>query len=125
TVTPGFLLAAEAPFTEMLSTGTAPWQAKVVEGYSFLPPFMGGAAALAGGTIAIDGRAYPWGVEHGEGEGWIDVAVSGRARDRVDQWGEYRTPRLEAGTLPAMLDRPWRGGVVRHIDEPSAETDLR
>ena len=117
TVRPGLLVAAESPFTEQVSTGRGAWETKVVDGYTFDPPTNHCAAHFAGGTITLDGRAYPWGVERGEGDGWQAATPGERARDVVDQWGEYRTRRLMPGTLPPMLSQPWTRGRVRLVDD--------
>ncbi len=117
TVRPGFLLAAQKPWDQTLNTGVALWEAKVIDGYVIEPTQTPTAASYAGGTLQIDGRLYPWGVERGEGDGWVGVEDAGRARDVIDQWGEIRAPRLEAAALPAMLDEHWRRGIVRHVDQ--------
>ncbi len=116
TLRPGFVAAADEPWGPLLNTGVAAWEAKPIDGYTHVSPVNTSAGHFAGGTVGIDGRRYPWGVECGEGEGWLAVEKAGRVRDALDQWGEYRAPRLCPATLPAMLDEPWGVGIVRHVD---------
>ena len=118
---PGFLLAAEEPLTGLLSTGSAPWEAKRVDGYQFLPAPFPGAGRFAGGTVVVDGRRFPWGFEQGQGEGWQPVVPREEAQDKLTRWGELLSPRLQPATLPAMLDVPRQLGIVRYVDSPPHE----
>lgn len=122
TIRPGFILAAEAPLTGQLSTGMAPWEAKVMGGCSFSGPPAGNAGHLAGGVIAIDGRAFDWGWEAGEGEGWQPVRPGFPGRDRLNRWGENNSgPRLRPAMLPAMKEITRHLGNVRYIDAPESD----
>jgi len=98
----GFVLAADSPFTEMVSTGLADWKYKEVEGIVFRSSGLIGAGELSGATIRVDGERYPWGVECGSGEGWYPVRTKYAARARVgnDNWGLLDSPLLKPGGLP-------------------------
>jgi alpha-L-rhamnosidase len=116
----GFLLAADAPHTDLLGTGIAPWEAKELDGYEFLLPPFRGAGELAGGTVRVDGARLPWGFKKGSGDGWRPVIDLDTARDQLNSssWGDVDPHRLRPAVLPPMLDVPRSTAVVRHVDEP-------
>ncbi len=112
TVRPGFLLAAESPWTDALSTGVAAWQVKRVEGYGFTPESL---AWGAGCRFELRRTNL-----HDE-QDWLPAtppyashwrAVSG---ERWRDWG-LDDRLLWPAVLPAMLDEPWRRGTVRQVD---------
>jgi hypothetical protein len=110
-VQPGFLLAAEGAWGPLLSTGRAPWQARILDGYDFLPP---APCHWRDHRVRIDGQRYPWGAELGLGEqGWQPAERIGPGVGRVIDWSFYRQHRLQPGTLPAQLARPRLAGQVR------------
>jgi alpha-L-rhamnosidase len=114
-VRPAFLLAAEGDAAKRLETGTAPWEAQRLPGYSFEPPvYVWGLAA----PVTVDAAAFAWGFERGEGEGWRPVLVHERASSALADYGIAPSRYLQAGTLPAMIDRPWTRGRVRHVSAP-------
>lgn len=129
-VCPGFLLAGEGEFGELLSTGVAPWQAKVLDGYEFTSPKY---AFGAGWNLIVDGRAFAWGFETGDGAGWADVEV-GRPGLSGSHSNEIRPGhQLCPSTLPAMMDEPRPMGRVRFAagvadaaveNQPVREADL-
>lgn len=109
-VTPGFLLAAEGEWQDALSTGLGAWDCKLLAGYTFgqferIP--------WKGGNTYLDGRAYPWGVERGEGEGWQLAWPLRRAMAQQRDWELPPQHLLAPATLPPMTDEARRGGVVR------------
>ncbi|RPJ64545.1 MAG: alpha-L-rhamnosidase [Acidobacteria bacterium] len=110
---PGFLLAAEAPLTETLSTGHAGWESKQLGGYSFGAPFyVWGLAA----PMTLDGARFDWGFERGAGEGWNKVAKDEPAASRMLEYGIAPDRYLRSGTLPSMIERPSGSrGVPRFI----------
>lgn len=114
---PAFVLAADGQPPERFNTGRADWQVKVLDGYTHVPAPFAAACGYAGGSVRIDGRAYPWGVEAGQGEGWSKPDVLGPTGDILAGWGTIETPRLQPATLPAMLHDPVANGRVRHIDD--------
>lgn len=120
-VRPGFLLAAEAPWDGLLSTGRAPWQARSLKGYRFIPP---GPSHWRDHRIVLDGREYPWGAERGQGEeGWQPAEVIEQAVGKVIDWSFYRQHRLQPATLPAQMARPRPAGRVRFAG-PAAVWEL-
>lgn len=115
-VTPGFLLAAEGEWTEALSTGSSAWECKLLGGYSF-----GQYTRIGwkGGNTYLDGRAYPWGVERGEGEGWQPAHILRRAMAKQIDWELPPQHLLHPATLPPMTDELRRVGVVRFASNVS------
>ncbi|GIV85491.1 MAG: hypothetical protein KatS3mg052_2498 [Candidatus Roseilinea sp.] len=109
-VTPGFLLAAEDAWQATLSTGLSDWTCKLLDGYAFgqferIP--------WKGGNTYLDGRAYPWGVERGEGEDWLPAQTLRRAMTRRLDWELPPQHILTPAALPPMQDETCRAGVVR------------
>ncbi|MCG6925743.1 MAG: alpha-L-rhamnosidase [Acidobacteria bacterium] len=112
TAGPGFLLAAPEEHEDLLSTGHAPWEAKLLDGYAFEPPvYVWGLST----PMTLDAARFPWGFEQGEGEGWREVEVAERAASRLLDYGIAPPRYLRAGTLPPPVDRPWTKGRVRHV----------
>ena len=58
---PGFLLLAEGPLTEQLSTGAAPWLVSQVDAYERAPDGALGTYYVVGWSFTLDGHRYPWG----------------------------------------------------------------
>jgi len=110
---PGFLLAAEPPFVELLATGAAPWQVKRLDGYSFAPPQPGlHMAWFVGPKQTTDAARFPWGVENGAGEGWGPVVP--RLEDFTAFVGNAGGHPLVPAMLPAQLAAPRSVGTVRY-----------
>ena len=119
-VRPAFLLAAEGAAAKTLDTGVAAWEARTLPGYSVeAPVYVWGLAA----PVRVDGAAFAWGFERGEGEGWRPVLAQERASSALLAYGIAPSRYLQAGTLPPMIDRPWTRARVRHVAEaPSLDT---
>jgi hypothetical protein len=123
TVRPGFLLAAEGPFLNVLSTGLAPWKVKKLEGYGFLP------SATAWGTgakLEVDGSRLTWGAEQGRGNDWLDVEVQkdGEGANAAVR-NEYAPMHLlTPATLPAPRSGKVKTGKVRFVSDWSDKPDL-
>lgn len=119
---PGFLFAAEPPHVEQLNTARAEWELRVVEGVS--PLHFPGIShdGFTGKKLRLDGRAWPWGVERGEGEGWAPPARVGPASSG---YTPERTPSraLLPAALPAMWSRPAPPGRVRFAEVDAAPFD--
>ncbi len=116
----GLLFAPEPPFTDLLATGRAAWEAKLLPGYTFVDP---SPAWGTGANLLIDGRAYPWGVECGEGSGWQPAAPTDERAGAPDGLEMPAAHRLCPATLPPMLERELRAGSVRLVAAvPSLET---
>jgi len=110
----GFLLEAEGPLGNLLSTKSAAWESKPVEGVSFSLPAGGrGMAWFVEPIQTTNGMAYPWGVELGEGEGWHPA--SARREDFGFPFGIQAAHMLQPATLPAQMSAVWRGGRVRYV----------
>jgi alpha-L-rhamnosidase len=121
-VRPAFLLAAEGAAAKRLDTGVAPWEGKPLPGYSVEPPvYVWGLAA----PVTVDADGFAWGFERGEGEGWRPVVPHERAASALLDYGIAPVRYLQAGTLPAMIDRPWARASVRHVAEVSSLDTLR
>jgi hypothetical protein len=113
----GFLFAAEAPWTETFSTGSAPWEGRKLEGYSFTETGM-----YAGGTTSLDGRLFNWDFESDSAGAWLPVRKTHVARSGFHSYGELNeSPFLFPARLPAMMDVPVVNAKVRHIDDVPAE----
>lgn len=113
----GFMLEAEDPFRNMLSTRSAAWETKQVSGVTFkLPKFSSVNPAWFVEPIqTTDGVTYPWGIEIGEGEGWEPTTV--RHEDILATYGLLALHVLHPASLPAQLTVPRVGGQVRHVSD--------
>ncbi len=110
----------EEELLESLATGTAPWECRVLEGYSFSVP---SRAGLSGARVQIDGARCAWGVERGEGEGWVAAEAGPPGVD--GEHSRYGVPGhgLKPAPLPPMLEEPRHAGRAVYVDEPAcAET---
>ena len=112
-VMPGFLLAPqEAELLNVLGTGVAPWEARMLGGYSFTNPQQ---AWGTGDNLCIDGKDFDWGFASGQGAGWKPVRVLHAGLDAASRVDTAPVQMLMPATLPAMLDRPIHPGTVRHV----------
>jgi alpha-L-rhamnosidase len=114
---PGFLLEAEGPFGEMLSTKSAAWETKPVDGVAFsLPKFSSiNPAWFVEPIQTTDGGTYPWGIEKGEGDDWAATTV--RHEDMLAPFGLRAVHVLYPASLPAQLAAVQNGGRVRYVGE--------
>src|ERR1043165_4664951 len=113
----GFLLEAEAPFEEMLSTKSAAWETKPVDGVTCsLPKFSSiNPAWFVEPIQTMDGGIYPWGIEKGKGDGWEATTV--RHEDALAPYGLQAVHVLYPSTLPVHLAVQKIGGRVRYVSE--------
>jgi len=110
----GFLLEAEGPYGELLSTKSAPWETKPVTGIGFsMPSGMRRMAWFVEPIQTTDGTAYPWGIELGQGEGWEPAMA--RREDVAFPFGIQPVHPLRPALLPAQMSAPRRAGRVRHV----------
>ncbi len=114
-VYPGFLLAAEAPHTALLSTGVADWMVKLLPGYAFRPAV---PAFWKGASVHVDGAHFAWGFERGAGDDWLPVKARDAARDRIQDWELRPRHRLQPATLPAQVEATLPAGAVRLVSAP-------
>lgn len=118
--THGFLLAVEGADALHISTGVAGWQAQAITGVTHLPPTIG-EARYAGGTQRIDARQYSWEAAEGVGDGWQSVEVGEPAQHHGEPYGELDQVRpLIPSRLPAMMERSFTAGRVRHVTHETA-----
>ena len=112
----GFLLEAEGPHAELLSTKSASWEAKSVDGISFRRPDIPRRSPFFVQPIQItDGSSYPWGIEAGAGGGW--AAAQGRREDVAFPFGLYPVHILQPALLPEQLTSPRHAGHVRFVSD--------
>ena len=112
----GFLLEAEGPFGELVSTKSAAWETKPVGGFGFsLPAGARQSAWFVEPIQTTDGTTYPWGVEMGEGEDWEPATA--RREDFGLLFGVRAAHVLRPAVLPAQMAVPRGAGRVRHVAE--------
>jgi len=111
----GFMLEAEGPFVDLLSTRSAAWEARQVNGVTFnLPKFSSINPAWHVEPIqTTDGKAYPWGIEMGQGNGWEATMV--RYEDLLAPYGLQAKHVLHPASLHAQLAVLRTGGQVRYV----------
>ncbi len=116
TVRPAFLVYAEGPNAEQVSTGSARWEIKSIPSIQFTPSRVSNAYYAVDPRIILDGHTYPWGVETGHGVGWKPVtpihapAVASRVSESNPHW------LLRPAMLPEMQERQHVGAIVRHVE---------
>lgn len=112
TLTPGFLLSPqEEEWFPILGTGVAAWEAKRLGGYTFTNPDV---AWGTGANIVLDGSAFDWGFETGEGEGW-QPALKQEAGSTASRNDRPPTHLLLPAMLPPMLEEARQVGTVRLV----------
>jgi alpha-L-rhamnosidase len=122
-VHPGFLFAPEGAWAEVLGTGVSEWEAKRLDGYTLVS--VDHIAPWRGARVAVDGAAFPWGFERGEGDDWrpAEASEEGNGVARRLDWHLPPQHVLCPATLPPMLDEERRAGTVRFVAHVStAET---
>jgi len=118
TVRPGFILAPEGEFIALLGTGVAEWQAKRLDGYEFVDPT---PAWGTGANLVIDGSRFPWGFEHGEGDGWLPAQAFHEGTNGVIRNEVGPIHLMKPAALPAMIEREVFVGSVRFVSEPASD----
>ena len=110
----GFLLEAEGEHGALLSTRSAEWMCKAVDGLTFdMPEGTRHVAWFVEPIQTTDGSSYPWGIERGEGDGW--QKVNARREDVAFPFGINAPHALRPAMLPEQLARPYQGGRVRFV----------
>ena len=111
-VYPGFILAAEGTYLELLGTGIAEWEAKKLNGYEFV---MQDLAWGTGANLVIEACDFPWGFEKGKGKGWNPVTVLHEGANGFKR-NEYPSIHLmKPASLPAMTAEKHLLGKVRFV----------
>jgi alpha-L-rhamnosidase len=118
---PGFLLAAEGSLGELLSTGRAPWEARLLKGWSFRSTNY----TQRGARFVLDGRLHTWDHEKGRGSGWQPVEIFKPAMGRWSDWDFHHNHRLYPAALPPMREDLLRAGTVRHVDAVGGTVEER
>jgi len=108
-VRPGLLFAAEGDWHERLSTGVAPWEVMLVDGFEYMP------VDWVGARVRIDGARFPWGWQTGAGAGWVaaKAIVQGMSASLKNQIPPYWL--MTPATLAPMRETSERAGRVRHL----------
>jgi hypothetical protein len=114
-VRPGFLLAAQGPLHEQLTTGVAAWETKRLGGYEFLP--VDQRIRWVGAKLAVHGNQLDWGVEKGEGKEWQPAEKVGQAQAAVNSNCTELIWRLRPAILPPMYEKEIHIGAARHVQK--------
>lgn len=110
---PGFLFAIEpSELSAQFDTGHAPWEARLLDGYSFQSPL---AAWGTGANVVIDGEKFPWDFATSSDESWRPVEILRPANDELCNNLSITDPVLRPAPLPSMLDQVMQAGTVRHV----------
>ncbi|MCC6423310.1 MAG: alpha-L-rhamnosidase [Phycisphaerales bacterium] len=118
----GFILAPEGDQGQLIGTGTSSWQYKRVGGFQMTDPR---PAFGTGANVIIDGQAYPWGFERGEGDGWQDVIALHQGTNGIfrNEIGDQHLMR--PAVLSPMLNKEIDEGRVRFVSSIKSMADLR
>jgi alpha-L-rhamnosidase len=124
----GFLLGVEEISTggadARWSTGLAPWEVKRIGGYEWIEESHIPFDDFTGKKLRMQGRDYPWGIEKGDGEGWLKAVVNAPANTfHPTDLSPIRL--LTPGTLPQMMHRRMPAGQVRFVEEVSGIEKIR
>lgn len=113
-ICPAFLLATDPAAAELLATGVAPWECKIIEGcYPVSPAMVWGTGA----KVHIKGAEYSWDWQRGGGTGWEAPRLIGPAFGPQHLLDQPPLWVLKPATLPPMLERPVFPGTARHIQK--------
>ncbi|MBC8079025.1 MAG: alpha-L-rhamnosidase, partial [Gorillibacterium sp.] len=113
TVDHGFILAPEGTaWTEVIGTGASLWEGMRLEGYSFFDT--SGAGIGTGGKVIIEGQAFPWGFEHGEGAGWKQVKSGKSGNNGYEQFTGKQLRIMKPSILPSQMQQEIETGLVRY-----------
>ncbi len=114
----GFLLSPdEGSLTKELATGQAPWEGKVLSGYTFKGPQQAWGTGL---NINIEGAQYPWGIENGVGQ-FAPAQNLGVARFASGASDSVPLRLMVPALLPPMANERWPKGQVRHVADAESE----
>lgn len=126
-VYPGFIFSPqEEKWMELLGTGVAKWEAKLLDGYQFLDPLF---AWGTGAKVCVDGSRFDWGFEKGVGAGWRPVVARDEGADAQQRNELPPIHLMKPATLPPMMEETRRVGTVRHVAKlaklPTCATPVR
>lgn len=118
---PGFVLWADAPCDDLLSTGVASWEGKRLTGYSFvLPEPISSSPWFSGANQVIDGASFCWEAMNGAGDGW--AAATQRVEGDALIFGIQPEHTLAPGILPAQHTAMRTAGIVRQVRAEGGHT---
>lgn len=113
TVRHGFLFMPQSEaHRALLGTGTAEWEARLVHGLEWISQM---SAWGTGRNLKIEGANYPWGIECGEGDGWVAAEKTEEAVEGQRFNEAMGVHFLRPAILPAMLDERRHVGTVRLV----------
>lgn len=117
-----FLVAAEADWDELLTTGTAPWEVRLIEGIGTRCNGDVGTDGITGMKLRLDASRYPFGVEYDAEDGpeWTAARTLHPAVATVPAGRQT----LRAAILPDMLRIPVQSMRVRFAERLKRDTDL-
>lgn len=121
-IRPGFILGAEAPWTDVLSTGMASWEGCAFPGISFE---LSGLTWGTGAKEQIDGGLYPWGWEDGTVGEWRPVCAVAKGMAAATKNEIPPFWLLTPATLPPMREDPRHAGRLRHLAAGAAAQPVR
>jgi hypothetical protein len=112
-VRPGFLLCPEDPAAiDLLGTGVAAWEAKVLPGYAFhaSSPMVGSALGV-GAAMEIDGRLVDWDAPRGDGDGWQPAKPLHEGNSGFFLYAHKPIHQLHPAILPPQMAEPFATGL--------------
>jgi hypothetical protein len=119
TVYPGFILSPQEPeHVELIGTGVAGWESRILNGYEFTPYIVAWGTGL---KLAVHGEQFDWGWETGVGDGWQAVEARHDGCQFVGRNDYEPLHLMQPAMLPAMLEEPRQIGTVRHVANVPAE----
>ena len=122
----GFLLCPQnLDLVPELATGVAPWTGKILNGFSLRDRL---CAWGTGDKLRIDGHAFDWGFERGEGDNWAEVERGEHGARFGAQPETEHVHLLVPSMLPPMMDEPRTGFRAVHLSStpaPASEVPFR
>lgn len=113
-VRPGFIFSPEGEFVKTLGTGNAPWEAKKLDGYTFVDSF---PTWGTGANVDIDGSRFAWGFESGDGDGWGAVEALHEGANASIRNEVPPVHKMRPATLPPMDGEQMRVKSFRFASE--------
>jgi hypothetical protein len=120
---PGFWFCPQhAPEAQLLATGVADWQTRLLPGYEFVPAVGAGATGL---NVQIRGEKFAWGFEKNldDERDWQRALISHPARFCGERETSSSPHALTPATLPPQFRQIQRVGRVRHVATLEASGD--
>ena len=112
-IRPGFLVAAEGPLGDIISTGKADWKVSILDGIGTIPT---GPTIVTGCRFQIDANRYPTDWMAGITSELISAKPICAAM--CAEWKNEIQPGwlLRPAMLPAMLSKQIKPGIARMVD---------